>query len=168
MNSHNPTPNEGQQPASPSEGSAGQEPEHPAEPGSATPENSLRGENPTEPDNSLPRENPTEPLFPPPSDPHGGRAYGDPAYGTGTPASGGGYGRTAQPLNFFDWIRSHGIHRGRDRWIGGVSSGIAERMGIDPLIVRGIFIVLTLFAGIVIMSPPRRWFGSPGCRRLEV
>jgi phage shock protein PspC (stress-responsive transcriptional regulator) len=157
MNSHNPTPNEGQQPASPSEGSAGQEPEHPAESGSATPENSLRGENPTEPDNSLPRENPTEPLFPPPSDPHGGRAYGDPAYGTGTPASGGGYGRTAQPLNFFDWIRSHGIHRGRDRWIGGVSSGIAERMGIDPLIVRGIFIVLTLFAGIGVLLYGLGW-----------
>ena len=68
-----------------------------------------------------------------------------------------GYGRAAQPLNFFDWIRSHGIHRGRDRWIGGVSSGIAERMGIDPLIVRGIFIVLTLFAGIGVLLYGLAW-----------
>src|SRR4029453_13407926 len=48
----------------------------------------------------------------------------------------------APQQNFFDWIRSQGVRRGPDRWIGGVSSGVAHRFGIDPLIVRGIFIVL--------------------------
>ncbi|MBD1544074.1 PspC domain-containing protein [Arthrobacter sp. IA7] len=161
MNSQNPNPNEGQQPGTPSEGSTGQEPELPASPENAVPENATP-------------ENPTQPLFPPPaadepphtsagatppsgthagagSGTHAGPAYGAPAYGAP------GYGRAAQPLNFFDWIRSHGIHRGRDRWIGGVSSGIAERMGIDPLIVRGIFIVLTLFAGIGVLLYGLGW-----------
>jgi phage shock protein PspC (stress-responsive transcriptional regulator) len=155
MNSQNPNPNEGQQPGTPSEGSTGQDPERRVEPENTEPES------PTAP------ENPTEPLFPPPATdepphtstpPSGARAgthtgptYGAPAYGAP------GYGRTAQPLNFFDWIRSHGVHRGRDRWIGGVSSGIAERMGIDPLIVRGIFIVLTLFAGIGVLLYGLGW-----------
>ncbi|MEZ2390804.1 PspC domain-containing protein [bacterium RCC_150] len=57
----------------------------------------------------------------------------------------------APQQNFFGWIRSQGISRGQDRWIGGVASGIAHRFGIDPLIVRGIFIILTLFAGIGIL-----------------
>jgi len=63
----------------------------------------------------------------------------------------------APPLNFFNWIRSQGINRGRDRWMGGVASGIAHRFGIDPLIVRGIFIVLTLFAGIGILLYGVAW-----------
>ncbi|MGM7777548.1 PspC domain-containing protein [Arthrobacter sp. KNU-44] len=58
------------------------------------------------------------------------------------------YAVPAPPQNFFNWIRSQGISRGRDRWVGGVASGIAHRFGVDPLIVRGIFIVLTLFAGV--------------------
>jgi phage shock protein PspC (stress-responsive transcriptional regulator) len=66
-----------------------------------------------------------------------------------------------QPQDFFTWVRSHGIHRGRDRWIGGVSSGIAYRMGIDPLIVRGIFIVLTLFAGIGVLLYGLAWAFLP-------
>ncbi|MFE4834243.1 PspC domain-containing protein [Arthrobacter sp. NPDC056691] len=160
MNSQNPNPNEGQQPGTPSEGSTGREPEHPA------------GREHTEPENteSTASENPTEPLMPPPAadepanpsagatPPSGTHAGAHPGAGYGSPAYGApGYGRTAQPLNFFDWIRSHGIHRGRDRWIGGVSSGIAERMGIDPLIVRGIFIVLTLFAGIGVLLYGLGW-----------
>ncbi|WP_258064326.1 PspC domain-containing protein [Arthrobacter sp. ZGTC131] len=114
-------------------------------------------------------EKPTEQLFPhfnptqeiPGTPPPGGPGFGGP----GTPPPGGpgfgagrpGDGRPDQQLNFFDWIRSHGIYRGRDRWIGGVSSGIAERMGIDSLIVRGVFIVLTLFAGIGVLLYGVAW-----------
>ncbi|WP_426938712.1 PspC domain-containing protein [Pseudarthrobacter sp. S3] len=87
-----------------------------------------------------------QPTEPPYAGPYSG-PYSSPSAGqyagpqTGAKAPG-------QPNDFFTWVRSHGIQRGGDRWIGGVSSGIAHRMGIDPLIVRGIFIVLTLFAGI--------------------
>lgn len=62
-----------------------------------------------------------------------------------------------QPQNFFSWIRSQGIHRGTDRWIGGVASGIAHRLGVDPLIVRGIFIVLTIFAGVGVLLYGVAW-----------
>ena len=48
---------------------------------------------------------------------------------------------------FFDWIRGLGMHRGHDRWFAGVAGGIAQRAGIDPIIVRGIFIVLAVLGG---------------------
>ncbi|MCZ9883414.1 PspC domain-containing protein [Arthrobacter sp. B2a2-09] len=67
------------------------------------------------------------------------------------------YAVPAPPQNFFNWIRSQGISRGRDRWMGGVASGIAHRFGIDPLIVRGIFIILTIFAGIGILLYGIAW-----------
>ncbi len=59
--------------------------------------------------------------------------------------------------NFFDWVRGHGIHRGRERWIGGVASGIAQRLGVDPLIVRGVLIVLTVFAGVGVLLYGLAW-----------
>lgn len=75
-----------------------------------------------------------------------------PLYFGETPAPAG-----SQPLNFFDWIRSQGIRRGRERWVGGVASGIAERFGVDPLIVRGILIVLTVFAGVGVLLYGIAW-----------
>ena len=41
------------------------------------------------------------------------------------------------------WIRSLGYIR-EDGWIGGVCAAIAHRIGVDPLIVRGAFVVATL------------------------
>lgn len=66
-----------------------------------------------------------------------------------------------QPTDFFTWVRSHGIRRGSDRWVGGVSSGIANRLGVDPLIIRGVFIVLTLFAGIGVLLYGLAWAFLP-------
>ncbi|WP_284976349.1 PspC domain-containing protein [Arthrobacter sp. efr-133-TYG-104] len=74
--------------------------------------------------------------------------------GNGAPTDAPG---TAPQQNFFDWIRGQGIQRGPDRWVGGVSSGIAHRLGIDPMIVRGIFIVLALFAGIGVLLYGLAW-----------
>ncbi|MGO4804057.1 PspC domain-containing protein [Arthrobacter sp. 2MCAF15] len=62
-----------------------------------------------------------------------------------------------QSQNFFDWIRGHGIYRGRDRWVGGVASGIAHRLGVDPLIIRGVLIVLAVFAGIGVLAYGLAW-----------
>lgn len=67
----------------------------------------------------------------------------------------------AHPQDFFSWVRSRGIQRGQNRWVGGVSSGIAARMGIDPVIVRGIFIALTLFAGIGVLLYGLGWAFLP-------
>ncbi|WP_181032453.1 MULTISPECIES: PspC domain-containing protein [unclassified Arthrobacter] len=52
-----------------------------------------------------------------------------------------------RPNGFFTWLRSLGIVRGEDRWVGGVCEGIATRTGLDPVLVRGLFIVLGLFGG---------------------
>ena len=48
---------------------------------------------------------------------------------------------------FFTWVRSSGLVRGDDRWIGGVCSGIALRLGWSPTLVRALVIVCTLFFG---------------------
>ncbi|MDR6413552.1 PspC domain-containing protein [Pseudarthrobacter sulfonivorans] len=99
---------------------------------------------PTEPLPPRGQDQHTEPLLPPPA--------AGPYAGPQVPG---------QSTDFFTWIRSHGIQRGRDRWIGGVSGGIAHRMGIDPLIVRGIFIVLTLFAGVGVLLYGIAWAFLP-------
>ncbi|MEV7663183.1 PspC domain-containing protein [Paenarthrobacter sp. NPDC089316] len=83
-----------------------------------------------------------------------GGAGSGPAAGTYVPS---GDAPAASQQNFFDWIRNQGIRRGPDRWIGGVASGIAHRFGIDPLIVRGIFIVLALFAGVGVLLYGIAW-----------
>lgn len=92
------------------------------------------------------------PLYPP-GDPAGpGTLPPPPPYYEAMPPLAG-----PQPQNFFDWIRSHGIYRGRERWIGGVASGIAQRLGVDPLIVRGVLIVLTVFAGVGVLLYGLAW-----------
>ncbi|MDJ0456042.1 PspC domain-containing protein [Arthrobacter sp. NQ7] len=63
--------------------------------------------------------------------------------------------------DFFGWIRSHGIFRGNDRWIGGVCSGIAHRLNVDPIIIRGAAVVLTLLAGIGVLLYGLAWAFLP-------
>lgn len=75
--------------------------------------------------------------------------------GAGTSQGAPGTAHTSQ--DFFSWIRSLGIRRGSDRWLGGVCSGLADRFGIDPLIVRGIFIVLAVFAGVGVLIYGIAW-----------
>ena len=90
--------------------------------------------------------------------------YAGPSAGSYSAPNAGSYAYAGMPgrqADFFGWVRSHGISRGQDRWIGGVSSGIAHRMGIDPLIVRGLFIVLTLFAGIGVLLSGLAWAFLP-------
>ena len=48
---------------------------------------------------------------------------------------------------FFAWIRNLDIVRSNDRWFAGVAGGIAAKAKIDPLIVRGVFVVLALLGG---------------------
>lgn len=44
---------------------------------------------------------------------------------------------------FFSWARGLGVVRA-DAWLGGVCGGLAARLRIDPLIVRGLFVVTAL------------------------
>ncbi|KAM9866104.1 hypothetical protein ACIFOC_01017 [Leucobacter aridicollis] len=62
---------------------------------------------------------------------------------------------------FFAWIRGLGIGRGGDRWFAGVAGGIAMRAGIDPIIVRGIFIVLAVLGGPGIVLYLAGWLLLP-------
>ena len=58
---------------------------------------------------------------------------------------------------FFQWLRGLGVQRGTNRWIGGVCSGLANRWGIDPVIVRGLAVVLTLFFGVGLLAYGVAW-----------
>jgi signal transduction histidine kinase/phage shock protein PspC (stress-responsive transcriptional regulator) len=50
------------------------------------------------------------------------------------------------------------MHRGEDRVIAGVCSGIAESLGVDPIIVRTAFIILTIAGGFGIPIYLALWF----------
>ncbi|PWC06247.1 PspC domain-containing protein [Mycetocola zhujimingii] len=63
------------------------------------------------------------------------------------PPAQGGYAPPAPQGTFFDWIRGTGIGRSDDAWLGGVAGGIARHTGLDPLIVRGVILVVALLGG---------------------
>jgi phage shock protein PspC (stress-responsive transcriptional regulator) len=67
----------------------------------------------------------------------------------GAPGAPGTSGRPTQPggTAFFDWVRSLGFVRGQDRWLAGVCGAVAARTGLDPLIVRGIAVVIAILGG---------------------
>lgn len=71
------------------------------------------------------------------------------------PAPGGSSDR------FFSWLRGLGIVRGGDRWFAGVAGGIAAKAGIDPLIVRGVFVVLAVLGGPGILLYLAGWLLLP-------
>ena len=62
---------------------------------------------------------------------------------------------------FFSWIRGLGITRSEERWFAGVAGGIAAKAGIDPLIVRGIFVVLALLGGPGVLLYLAAWLLLP-------
>lgn len=62
---------------------------------------------------------------------------------------------------FFTWLRGLGVTRSQDRWLAGVAGGLATRAGIDPLIVRGIFIVLAIVGGPALLIYVAGWLLLP-------
>lgn len=44
---------------------------------------------------------------------------------------------------FSDWVRDFGVQR-QDGWLGGVAAGIAARVRVDPLVIRGILAVTAI------------------------
>jgi phage shock protein PspC (stress-responsive transcriptional regulator) len=57
-------------------------------------------------------------------------------------------------------MRSLNIQR-EPGWIGGVASGIATRLGIDPLIVRGIIVVVAILGGPALLVYAAAWLLLP-------
>jgi len=59
--------------------------------------------------------------------------------------------------SFFNSIRRLGLERTPDRWVGGVAAGLAHRLGWDPLIVRGIFIISFFLGGLGLIAYGVGW-----------
>lgn len=62
---------------------------------------------------------------------------------------------------FFASIRRTGMVRTDERWIGGVAGGVALRLGIDPLIVRGLFGIGALLGGLGLLLYGVGWLLMP-------
>lgn len=72
------------------------------------------------------------------------------------------YGPAGQPprppaAGFFDSLRRTGLVRTRDRWVGGVAGGVARRLGVDPVLVRCVWIVLCVFTGLGLLLYGLGW-----------
>lgn len=78
---------------------------------------------------------------------------------SGAPFPGRPSGQTG--ADFFDWVRALGISRGADRWFGGVASGLAHRWGVDPILVRGLFVVASVFLGVGLLVYGVLWLLLP-------
>ncbi|GAA4287739.1 PspC domain-containing protein [Georgenia daeguensis] len=96
---------------------------------------------------------------PAPSGPQGGPAYTGPLGGPPPqpPPAWVGQPRQESTAGFFDSLRRTGIWRGQDRWIGGVAAGIARRLDVDPLLVRGILVVMSFFGGLGLLLYGLGW-----------
>ncbi|WP_194948564.1 PspC domain-containing protein [Actinomyces trachealis] len=65
---------------------------------------------------------------------------------------------SSAPLgSFFDSIRRSGLFRGHDRWVGGVCSGLARRFDLDPVLVRVLVVVGTMFLGAGLLLYSLAW-----------
>ena len=80
-----------------------------------------------------------------------------PPQGPPPAASGGADG-------FFDSVRRMGVARSPQRWVGGVAGGIATRLSIDPLIVRGVLAVSVLLGGLGLVVYGVAWLLLPDQR----
>ncbi|MCW4385265.1 PspC domain-containing protein [Salinibacterium sp. SYSU T00001] len=74
-----------------------------------------------------------------------------------TPPPSGG---SAADSGFFPWLRGLGVTR-EAGWLGGVCAGLAARLGIDPLIVRGIVVVIAIFGGPALILYAAAWLLLP-------
>ena len=76
------------------------------------------------------------------------------------PAAAGDGTEPCTDNRFLLWLRGLGLTR-RPGWIGGVCAGISERLGIDPLIVRGIFAVVAVLGGPALLFYAAAWLLLP-------
>lgn len=83
---------------------------------------------------------------------------------TQTPPHEGKYG--GQPGsqgadNFFAGLRRVDLRRSDDNWIAGVCSGLAERLGVDALVIRALFVLLSLGMGVGVLIYLVAWLLIP-------
>ena len=63
-------------------------------------------------------------------------------------------------IGFYDWLRRLGVPR-RAGWLGGVCAGIGARLGIDPIIVRGIVVVVAVLGAPFVLLYAIAWLLLP-------
>lgn len=79
---------------------------------------------------------------------------------TQTPPHGGQFGPSGTD-NFFTGLRRIDLRRSDDSWLGGVCSGLAERLGVDALVIRALFVVLSLGMGLGVVLYLLSWLVIP-------
>ena len=62
---------------------------------------------------------------------------------------------------FFDVIRGWGVVRSDQRWFAGVAGGVASRLGIDPLLARGLAVVIGIVTGLGFFLYGLAWLFLP-------
>ncbi len=89
---------------------------------------------------------------------------GPPAEGAAGSASSGRSGaatpESATGPGFFAWLRRLGVPR-RAGWLGGVCAGVGARLGIDPIIVRGIVVVAAVLGAPLVLVYAVAWLLLP-------
>jgi len=79
-------------------------------------------------------------------------------------STGGGAGGSAPNggpgSGFFADLRRAGVPR-REGWIGGVCAGVAARIGLDPILVRGIVVVLAVLGAPFLLIYAAAWLLLP-------
>lgn len=85
--------------------------------------------------------------------------------GTGTAEQGP---RSSGLDSFFDSLRRSPVVRSDDRWAGGVCAGLAERLCIDPVLVRVFVAVVAFLGGVPAVVYGVAWLALPDRRgRIE-
>ncbi|MGW9179376.1 PspC domain-containing protein [Agromyces sp. NPDC055658] len=67
--------------------------------------------------------------------------------------------RAAGP-GFYAWLRRLGVPR-RAGWLGGVCAGVGARLGIDPIVVRGIVVVIAVLGAPFVLVYAVAWLLLP-------
>ncbi|MBG6189238.1 phage shock protein PspC (stress-responsive transcriptional regulator) [Arthrobacter sp. CAN_A212] len=140
-------------------------PETPQDPGESTsgeaPASPERNENdaapPTRPADQTPPPTPAPAPTTEQLPPQGARASSSSSSSPSSSSAQSSSSSSSAGTNFFGWLRGLGVVRGQDRWIGGVASGVAARTGLDPVLIRGGFVLLAIFGGVGILLYGLAW-----------
>lgn len=65
---------------------------------------------------------------------------------------------------FFEWIRGLNIYRPTDRWIAGVCSALANKLGWDPIVVRVLLLAFCITGGGGVLLYGLLWLFLPDAR----
>lgn len=96
----------------------------------------------------------------PPAEPTGDEGSSSAEDASTTDSSSTPKGGERQQNRFFSWMRELGVPR-QPGWIGGVAAGIGQRLGIDPIIVRGIIVVVAVLGGPALLLYAAAWLLLP-------